>query len=68
MTLATELAALKKARNSGVLTVKHGETQTTYRSLTEIDRIIAKIEAEIAAEAGSTRSRVRYLHQAGKGL
>lgn len=68
MSDAAQLAALKTARNSGVLTVKHGETQTTYRSLAEIDRIISSLEAQIAADAGTKRSRVRYLHQAGKGL
>lgn len=68
MSNETELAALKTARNSGVLTVRHGETLTTYRSLAEIDSIIAKIEAEIAADAGQRRRRVNYFVQTGKGL
>lgn len=68
MSEATELAALKAARNSGVLTVKHGDTLTTYRSLSEIERIIAAIEASIGTTAGTRVSRVRPLYQSGKGL
>jgi hypothetical protein len=66
--LQTRLDALKKARASGVLTVRHGDTQTTFRSLDEIDRIIASLEAEIASASGTPRRRVRYIYQAGKGL
>ena len=42
-----ELDALKAARNSGALRVRHGETEVLYRSLAEIDATIAKIEAEL---------------------
>lgn len=62
------LAALKKARDSGVLTVKHGEEMVTYRSLSEIERIIAELEGEIAGLAGTSRRRVNYVFQSGKGL
>lgn len=46
-TTAERLAALKVARDSGVLIVKHGETSTTYRSLAEIERIIQALETEV---------------------
>jgi hypothetical protein len=57
------LYALKSAKNSGVLRVKHGETETLYRSLAEIDKTIADILAEIAALGTGTRSRVVYIRQ-----
>jgi aspartate aminotransferase-like enzyme len=45
--VATRLAALKAARDSGVLTVRHGDTSTTFRSLAEIERIIAVLEPQV---------------------
>jgi len=45
--VATRLAALKAARDSGVLTVRHGDTSTTFRSLDEIERIIAVLETQV---------------------
>lgn len=67
-TIETRLEALKKARDTGVLTVKHGETLTTFRSLSEIEKIIAKLEGDLAEANGTTRKRVRYMYQSGKGL
>lgn len=71
MTTTTELSLrlveLRKARDSGVLTVRHGETLTTFRTLAEIDSIIADLEGEIAAST-APRRRIRYLFQSGKGL
>lgn len=46
-TVADRLAALKRARDSGVLTVRHGDTSTTYRSLDEIERIISALEVQV---------------------
>lgn len=65
--LSDRLAALKKARDSGALIVKHGETMTTFRSLSEIERIIAELESEIAGLVTPQR-RIRYIFQSGKGL
>lgn len=67
-TITTRLEALKKARDTGVLTVKHGETQTTFRSLAEIERIIAQLEGDLATVNGTARRRIRYMYQSGKGL
>lgn len=66
--LNTRLAALKAARDSGALIVKHGNTSTTFRSLSEIEQIIAALEAEITDAGVNTYSRVRYSQQLRKGL
>jgi hypothetical protein len=67
---AAWLAALLRARASGVLSVKHGDTMTTFRSLAEIDSIIRSISADPAiVPAGTrTRSRIVYPRQNSKGL
>lgn len=62
----TRLAALKVARDSGVLTVKHGETSTTYRSLSEINSLIRQLEGEVAGAVVGPRTS--YIYQLGKGL
>lgn len=66
--LQTRLAALKRARDTGVLSVRHGEDSTTYRSVEEMERIIASLEIEIAELNGDVRRRVRYPYQSDKGL
>lgn len=63
--LQARLTSIKKARDSGVLLVRHGETTTQFRSLREMDKIIAELEGEIS---GATPRRVRYMYQKGKGL
>ena len=66
--LNAQLSALKAARNSGALIVKHGNTSTTFRSLAEIDSIIASLQAEIDAQGTGRYSRIRYSQQTTKGL
>ncbi|QKC83261.1 hypothetical protein [Mesorhizobium sp. NZP2077] len=48
----TDINAIKKAMASGVLTVKHGETLTTFRSMSEMERVLARMEAEVNGSAG----------------
>jgi hypothetical protein len=67
-TITSRLEALKKARDTGVLTVKHGETLTTFRTLAEIEKIIASLEGDLAAANGTAKRRLRYMYQSGKGL
>ncbi|TIW08084.1 MAG: hypothetical protein E5V66_28345 [Mesorhizobium sp.] len=67
-TITTRLEALKKARDTGVLTVKHGEALTTFRSLSEIEKIISQLESDLAAANGTPRKRLRYGYQSSKGL
>lgn len=64
------LVRLKKARDSGALSTRHGEEAITFRSLAELNDIIAALEGEIAALDGTatTSRRVRYIMQSGKGL
>lgn len=65
--LNLQLAALKKARASGVLIVRHGDTQVTYRSIDDIQKAIDAIIEEINALKGIKR-RPRYVRQDGRGL
>jgi hypothetical protein len=69
---AAWLAALQKARASGVLSVKHGDTQTTFRSLAEIDAIIRSLTAGVVGAGGTVMAapgvRLRYPRQATKNL
>ncbi|MEX2553992.1 MAG: hypothetical protein WD627_13460 [Actinomycetota bacterium] len=64
--LTEQLAALKLARNSGVLTVRHGDVQTTFRSLDEMERTIAAIVSEINGLGGKTRGP-KYIRQNTRG-
>ncbi|RUW70519.1 hypothetical protein [Mesorhizobium sp. M2A.F.Ca.ET.067.02.1.1] len=66
-TITTRLEQLKKARDTGVLTVKHGEALTTFRTLAEIEKIISQLESDLAAASGSPRKRLRYAYQSGRG-
>lgn len=67
--LELRLESLKKAYHSGVLTVRHGETTTTYRTLAEMESIIQSLESEISVLNGGERPRrIRYVRQLDKGL
>ena len=61
----TQIDALKSAVASGVLTVKHGDTLTTYRSLAEMRTALSMMEAEVNP---STQSRRRTLVSFSRGL
>jgi len=43
----TDIDTIKKAMASGVLTTKHGETLMTFRSINEMERVLARMEAEV---------------------
>lgn len=67
--MQARLVSLKKARDSGTLDVRHGDTSVTYRSLKEINEIILALEGDIAGLAGTTSTRgPKYIHQTSKGL
>jgi hypothetical protein len=61
MATVTELQAMlesvRRARASGVLTIRKGDDSTTFRSLKEMDAIIAGLEAELANADGAKRYR-----------
>lgn len=65
--IEARITALRKAIDSGVLIVRHGDESTQFRSLAEMEKILAKLEGDLAAANGTKRSRVRYIEQCGKG-
>jgi hypothetical protein len=65
--LTAQLTSLKKARASGALMVRHGDTQVTYRSIDELNKAISAITDELNAATGKKR-RPRYARQERKGL
>lgn len=67
-TLQARLEALDEAIASGVLTFKHGETLTTFRSMDDMLKARNLLLAQIATAGGVTKTRVRYLYQSDKGL
>lgn len=54
----TQIDALKKAIASGVLTVRHGDTSTTYRTLAEMERALALMQSEVNASTATPRRTV----------
>lgn len=67
--IQAKLTALRGARDTGALTVRHGDTQTTFRSLPEMNAIIADLESQLATVQGTApRKRVNYIRQKCKGL
>lgn len=54
----TQIDSLKKAIASGVLTVRHGETQTTYRSLAEMQKVLEMMESEVNPTSAPPRRTV----------
>ena len=66
--ITAKLVAIRAARDSGVLLVRHGDTQTQFRTLKEMNAIIADLEGQLATIQGKTRQRVHYVRQDCKGL
>lgn len=67
-TLQARLETLDAAIASGVLTVRHGDTTTTFRSMKEMMDARSLLVKQIADLEGTTRTRLRYAYQSGKGL
>lgn len=53
-----QIDGLKTAIASGVLTVKHGDTLTTFRSLAEMKQVLRDMEAELAGNSSPPRRTV----------
>lgn len=72
MATAAELTAriekLKAARASGVLSVRHGDQMTTFRSIAEINAAIAADERELAGMGSGTGTVRTYRFVSDKGL
>lgn len=66
-TTQAEIDFLRRMRNQGVLTSEHNGRRVTFRSLTELNQLIAQCEQELAA--GNGRQVIRqFLPIATKGL
>ncbi len=67
--LQAQLDAIQAAKNTGALRVRHGDEDTIFRSLDEMDRIIRDLQNQIAAIDGTPpRSKVNYIEQTSRGL
>ncbi len=67
--IKSRIERLRQAINSGVLTIQHGDTRTTYRSQAEMERALRALNIELArAERRDRRRRPGYVYQRGKGL
>ena len=67
--ITKKLTAIRNARDSGVLLVRHGDTSTQFRNLEEMNSIIKDLEGQLVTANGSApRSRVRYVKQSTKGF
>ena len=67
--IGLKLIAIKSARDTGVLIVRHGDTSTQFRSLEEMNSIIAILEGQLNEANGTPkRPRVRYVKQSTKGF
>jgi hypothetical protein len=60
-----QIEGLKKAIASGVLTVRHGETSTTFRSLAEMQETLRMMESE---NSGLSKAPRRTVAGFSKGL
>lgn len=65
--IEAKIVILQNAIDSGVLSVRHGETSTTYKTTKEMENALVKLKRRLGALDG-LRSRVRYPWQRSKGL
>ena len=64
--LEAQLKSLYSMKASGVLSVRHGDTSTYFRSLSEIDAAINSILGLLNAADGKKRRKVFYITQLTK--
>ena len=66
--IRARIAQLQNAIYSGVLTIQHGDTRTTFRSQDDLMAALRNLEAGLAeAEGHVRRRRGYYVTQSGKG-
>lgn len=66
--IQARIDALQAARDAGVSSVRHGDTQTTWRSVDELNQIIAALQNQLADATGSRRrAKVNYITQGSRG-
>lgn len=56
----TDIDRIKAAMASGVLTVKHGDTLSTFRSIADMERLLARMEAEVGGHSGNGKIFTEY--------
>lgn len=61
MATQADLNAIRAARKSGALRITLDGQSVTYRSLDDVDRIIADLEQELSTDAARKRPRVASL-------
>lgn len=66
--IRVQLIQLYNMRNTGVFSVRDGETSTQFRSLKELNELIASLEGALPDNATARRRRPRYIVQRSKGL
>lgn len=66
--LKARLEKLDASIASGVLSVRHGDTQTTFKSTVEMMKARALLVKQISIAQGGSRGGPRYIYQSGKGL
>lgn len=66
-TLEEQLDALKAARASGEKSVAYNGKRVEYRDIDEIEKAISAVEAELATQNSTTRSRSSVAYY-GRGL
>jgi hypothetical protein len=66
--LETRLDELERSRMSGIARVSYEGRTVEYRGLAEIDRAIAILKGQIAAQGSKKPVRQVRLYQDGKGL
>jgi len=65
--IQARIDALQKARDTGVQRIRHGETITEWRTLAEVNQIIADLKAQLAGVQETPRARVNYIQQDSRG-
>jgi hypothetical protein len=66
--MQARLDALDEMISSGLLQSRHGDTMLTFRSTTDLLKARQFVQDQIDDLNGTSRPRVRYAYQTGKGL
>lgn len=62
------ITALRKSMDAGVFSVRSGDEFTQFRTLAEMESLLARLQGELDALTGTTRRPVRYIRQRGQGF
>lgn len=67
-TLQARIDNLQAMRDNGVLSLRYGDQQTTFRSMDELLRAITSAKADLAELQGTPRRVTQYKFTSRKGL